>query len=448
MNLTNGRQGWIWKSISIEGGAVRTLDGPLRDVPKLASYSIALFITCLCVRWLVRSTGLRDRQAWLILLASVVSWAGHRMTFLPHMARLAPLPLSFLLSSAITAWAFHRWRMNGIVPLARDAVVQNMIDGLMVVDDSQTIVALNPTARAIFPEPAVAVGASFQGAAAVWPALADFESEAAVAAEVSRNVDGSACFFHVTGNPLRTPLGHSLGRVLIFKDVTIEHRQQAILLEEHKALSALTERQRLGRELHDGPGQIWSFVTMQVHAARILLARRDFARARRRLDRLAEVVREAHLGLRESIIGLQGGVSGEQGLLEAIEEQAQWYRENCELDVELALRCEWRADLLSPAIKAQAVRIVQEALANVRKSARASRVRIVVERDVWTIELRVEDDGCGFDAAEVERQTGHHGLRIMRERAADVGARLNLESAPGQGTRVRLFLPIASSDAP
>jgi signal transduction histidine kinase len=448
--VTNPWHGWMWKSISMEGDTVRILDGPFRWVLKLAGYAIGLVIVGLSIAWAARATGLRRRQARLILLASVISWVGLIVTFLPGVTPLAILPLSFLLSSAIMAWAFHRWRVWGLVPLAQEVVVKTMIDGLMVVDDSGTIVALNPIAHEIFPEPAVAVGSSFKAVTAAWPALAGFVNETDVSAmEAARDVRGNPCCFHVTVSRLHAPLGQRLGRVLVFKDVTVERQQQARILEQQQALSILTERQRLGRELHDGPGQIWSFLSMQLQSARALLAKRDFALAEQRLDRLAEVVRETHFGLRESITGLQTGVSDGQGLLEALEAQLQWYREQCDLGAELAVGCDWRPDMLSPGVEAQALRIVQEALTNVRKWALASRVRIVVEREGGTLELRVEDNGRGVDTEKLSRESGHHGLRIMRERAAEIGARLKMESAPGQGTRVRLFVPIvARQDKP
>jgi signal transduction histidine kinase len=445
--LINQWNGWLWK-LEWTASAAQIALGPASWVPVAAGYAMSAFIAVLCILWLMRSSGLRRRQAALILVAFLLSWFGHMLTRLFGMTLLTSLPLLFLLSSTVMAWAFHRWRIYGIVPLAQEVVVKTMIDGLMVVDDSENIVALNPTARALFPPRAVTEGAPFQAAFAAWPALAEFTAQSgAAAAEASRQVEGSARFYRVTTTPLRTALGQRLGRVLIFKDVTLERQQQERIVEQQKALSTMTERQRLGRELHDGPGQIWSFITMQIQSARNQLMKRNLAQAEERLERLAEVVREVHFGMRESITGLQTGVSGEQGLLQALEEQLRWYREHCDLEAELEVRCAWQAGLLSPGAEAQALRIVQEALANVRKSAQASRVRIAIRREAEALDICVEDNGCGFDAAQLSAQSGHHGLRIMRERAEEIKARLEVESEAGMGTRVRLRIPVAALES-
>ncbi|WP_420236160.1 histidine kinase N-terminal 7TM domain-containing protein [Telmatobacter bradus] len=250
--LTNGWHGWLWKIIWTDGDVARLLPGSGRQLPKIAGYLMGFITTGLCIRWLRSSTGLRRRQARLILLASLLSWFGHVLTFLPGCGILAPLPLSFLLSSTVTAWAFHRWRMYGIIPLAQEVVVKNMIDGLMVVDDRENIVSLNSTARAVFTN--IVEGVPFQTAVKLWPALADLENEDGVTVrEVCFGVEKYGRTFWVTMTPLLNSTGNRLGRVLLFKDVTQERQQQAQILEQQKAISTMMERQRLGRNCTMAP---------------------------------------------------------------------------------------------------------------------------------------------------------------------------------------------------
>jgi two-component system nitrate/nitrite sensor histidine kinase NarX len=102
---------------------------------------------------------------------------------------------------------------------------------------------------------------------------------------------------------------------------------------------------------------------------------------------------------------------------------------------------------LAPDMQVQALHIVQEALSNVRKHARAGQVWVDVwKRPAWRIQVR--DDGCGFErearAADAEV---HVGLRIMAERAQRLGAALEIQSQPGQGTVVMLKLPAAPAAA-
>jgi two-component system nitrate/nitrite sensor histidine kinase NarX len=90
-------------------------------------------------------------------------------------------------------------------------------------------------------------------------------------------------------------------------------------------------------------------------------------------------------------------------------------------------------------VQVQLLHVVQEALSNVRKHAQARQVHVrLVHQPHWQIDI--EDDGRGFDPAADAHDESHVGLRIMRERAAKVGAAVQLQSQPGVGTRVRISL--------
>jgi len=440
--LTNSWHGWVLRLGETEAGMYSMLDGPASKPFYLVEELMSVFTIGLFVRWVLSSAGLRRRQAWTMLAGSIISWSAHLLESVPGSSVLAPMPSCFIFSSLIVAWAYFHWRLFSIAPLAQEVVVKTMIDGLMVVDESDHVVEMNPAARAIF----AGMPGTMAAAAAAWPTLAGFDGEGrALTLEASREVAGTLRFYQATQTPLRTATGYRLGRTLVFKDVTTEKQQQARIVEQQKALSTLGERQRLGRELHDGAGQIWSFLAMQAQAARKLIAKQSYAQADQSLARLLEIVQGVHMDLRESITGLQANVSGEQGFLQAIEEQLRWYREHCNLEAELVVRCDCPEGLLSPSVEAQLLRIVQEALANVRKSAQASRVQVLVEQEEDRLKILVEDDGCGFDPKQSGRQTGHHGLLMMRERADEIGALLTIDSRAGAGTRIHILAPITAA---
>ncbi|WP_420236161.1 sensor histidine kinase [Telmatobacter bradus] len=186
---------------------------------------------------------------------------------------------------------------------------------------------------------------------------------------------------------------------------------------------------------------------MQTQAARTSIAKQRYEQADQRLERIVQVVKEAHLGMRESITGLQTVVSDKRDFLQALETQLEWYRRHCEIEAGLEVRCAWAAEMLSPVMEAQALRIIQEALSNVRKYAQARRVRVVLSQEAQTQKFLVEDDGCGFDTEQSQGLTGHHGLAIMRERAEEIGAQLVIDSQPGTGTRICLQLTIPVENA-
>ncbi len=140
---------------------------------------------------------------------------------------------------------------------AQQIVVSNMIDGLMVIDQSGYIVEINSTARNLWKKLPVLKGHRFEGAVRDWPELASLDDEGgATTLEASRAVGGETRHFQMTLSLLRAPAGYLLGRILVFKDVTNERQQQPRTVEQERALALLTERERLGRELHDGPSQL------------------------------------------------------------------------------------------------------------------------------------------------------------------------------------------------
>jgi len=111
------------------------------------------------------------------------------------------------------------------------------------------------------------------------------------------------------------------------------------------------------------------------------------------------------------------------------------------------LKASGAAAPLAPDDQLQVMHILQEALSNVRKHARASKVEVLLARGPG-YSFAVRDDGCGFDPARSPEDAADHvGLQIMRERAARIGAVVDVESAPGAGTEVRLRLPVAQRQA-
>lgn len=408
--------------------------GPLGYASLLFAYGqmgAALWINVL---WARNCTGLRRRQAYCFVLPTLCGWTGQFLSNFPQVAEFDPHTLGFLAAGVLMAYAFLRWRAYSILPLAQQALVEAMVDGLMIVDESGYIVEMNQRARGLFADPGVRVGGSIQTALRLWPALEDLQQRGTLH-DARLEQEGEARYFMVVRTPLATPGSDCLGQILVFKETTVEKHQQEWILEQGKALSMLEERERLGRELHDGPGQIWSFLAAQTQAARLHLAHGRLPQADRMLAELQQVVKESYTGLRESILGLHADLSG--GLLKALEEQLQWYRMHCAFEAQLHIECDWRNDLLTPQAELQVLRILQEALANSRKSAQTRRAHVTIDRKEDDLIFLVEDDGVGFVVDE-QQMPGKHGLRIMQERAHSIGGALQIVSSPGQGCQVRL----------
>lgn len=225
--------------------------------------------------------------------------------------------------------------------------------------------------------------------------------------------------------------------------------ENARLHAEVQGLAASVERERIARELHDSLAQALGYIRLQAATARDALARGAPASADAALTQIGDVAGDAYVEVREAILGLRsGGSGGDRSLSDALGEYVARYREQSGVDVAFELGAGVADVGLAPAVEVQLVRIVQEALANVRKHARTARalVRLDVEVGVGGPRLRalVADEGRGFDLS-VTAVGAHFGLAIMRERAEGVGGTFAIETAPGHGTRVVVTMPLETA---
>jgi len=202
------------------------------------------------------------------------------------------------------------------------------------------------------------------------------------------------------------------------------------------------ERRRVARELHDETSQLVAAMAMELHAA-------GDAPSRTRLAKLAMLVDRMHDGLHRIIVNLRPSILDDLGLGPAIEWLAEHQLRHAGIAArsELGELQECRADA---AIEIALFRIVQESITNIVRHARASTVLIQGGMTASTdapgrIWIEIEDDGVGFEplepAADTETLRGV-GLLGMRERVELIGGRLELESSPGAGTRVRVEAPM------
>jgi two-component system nitrate/nitrite sensor histidine kinase NarX len=212
--------------------------------------------------------------------------------------------------------------------------------------------------------------------------------------------------------------------------------------EEARRLSILEERAALAHELHDSLAQTLASLRFQVRLLEEgLVDGRVTEEARRDLGRLRNGLDEAHTELRDLLTGFRVPLD-RGGLIPALEQLT--LRLAKETGVHVFLQNECRQVQLPVITEMQLLRVVQEALTNVRKHAQAQTVRLLLTcRPSGALVLLVEDDGVGFSAPADTGPPGERiGLSIMAERARRVGADLRIESEPGEGTRVELILPL------
>ncbi|MEP7011742.1 MAG: GAF domain-containing sensor histidine kinase [Acidobacteriota bacterium] len=218
------------------------------------------------------------------------------------------------------------------------------------------------------------------------------------------------------------------------------------LHERLRSLAVSAERLHIAHEMHDGMAQILAYVNTKAQAVKEHLKQGRPAEASAQLAQLAVAAREAYADVREGILGLRVGLGEHGTFIDTLRTYLDRWREQNEVEATFEVDPEIS---LAPPVELQVVRIVQEALANVRKHARASRVRIAIERTDGQVRVTVADDGVGFDPSALGRSVfPRFGLSTMRERATSVGGILRVETTPGKGSQVVAELPVVANSSP
>ena len=211
----------------------------------------------------------------------------------------------------------------------------------------------------------------------------------------------------------------------------------ARLQEQARELSIVAERNRLALELHDAVSQKLFGLVLSAEAATMLFER-DPAAARDQVERLQILAREALDELRSLVFELRPPDLERDGLCGALRKHVQLLSRAGESEIELALDDEVSP---APARGLEVLRIAQEAIQNALKHAQAEHVAVRLRDLDGRLLLEIEDDGAGFDPNTAGIRSRRLGLTSMEERAERLGGTLEVVSAPGAGTKVRLDAP-------
>lgn len=207
------------------------------------------------------------------------------------------------------------------------------------------------------------------------------------------------------------------------------------------------ERQRIAREIHDGPAQAIANVVLRMDILSKIYEK-DPSKVPEEISRMKKIAQNALDEIRGFIFDLRPMTLQDLGLVATIKRVVGSLKDLTDIDVRLIVEGEERQ--LGQLINLTVFRITQEALNNIKKSSRCQTVWIHLKYRPDHVILIVEDDGVGFDVGEIEQNQKKYlsfGILGMHERAEDIGADLEITSSPGEGTKVVLFVPIRDNPA-
>lgn len=215
------------------------------------------------------------------------------------------------------------------------------------------------------------------------------------------------------------------------------------LSERIGELAAEQERTRIAREIHDGIAQMVYMLTLSLETASDRVGG-DPEEQRRRLQDLTALAKNALWEVRQYIFDLRPLLSGDEGLVGALQGQVKEFQAVSDLPVELEVSGE--PQRLSLATSAALYRIVQEGLGNIFRHARASRVGVRLAFEGDAVALTIADDGVGIGDGDPAGRVGH-GMGNLRRRVEDLGGAVTISSRPGAGTTIDVRVPVGALPA-
>jgi len=255
----------------------------------------------------------------------------------------------------------------------------------------------------------------------------------------------SQMLLYTTSDMSSYPLGLSIGLLgaVVVASLLIAWLPYMMNINASQAIrtqAILSERSRLSREIHDGVAQSLGIVHWKVELLQQMIANGKMSQAMSQATEVKGLVEQAQQEIKVAVDELRASAEGKPGFVPTLARYATEFTQN------YGIRCELHvADgqvNLPLSAELELLRIAREALSNVRRHSSASMVEVTFESKKESIEMTIRDNGVGFSTPNGFHG---HGLAVMEERALSLGGELSITTSPGQGTEVKVRLPVTES---
>lgn len=239
--------------------------------------------------------------------------------------------------------------------------------------------------------------------------------------------------------------GHNLTLLIVytlfcFVCASVPYRINLNIRRRIEREAIIEERRRIARELHDGVAQSLGYLNLKAKQVSDSVSSQNIVKALTELGDIRKVVQDTYEDIRESIDQLSSEIKS-FSIIPALANFSREFGENNGIKVQFDAPKPFPQ--LSPVAELQLLRIAQESLTNVRRHALASEVRVKLGKNSQVVEMIVKDNGQGFVLSDLEKSPpGYHGLNIIKERAEGLGGSVDISAVPGEGTEIKIRLPI------
>jgi len=413
--------------------------GVLFPVYIIFTYSMNAASLVLLLIAAIKKDSLYRKQAMVLLMALGLI-AVSNITYilgLSPVKRFDTAPALLGLSALVLSWGIFQHKLLNIMPIARDLLVERMNSGIIVVDRDNVIVDINNSALAMFHlRKSTMIGKNITEI----PVLADKLTQDDIGDRqtiVTYCNEDKEYVYEIKTHPFNDKRGKRAGTLYILNDITEQQKNLEKLIQQQKTLSVMRERERLGRELHDGLGQMFGYYNAQAQTVKEYMLQQKYQTAMKQLEDLICVSRDIRSDIREYILEMRGISPRNRSFSAALKQYAAALSEKFGIPVTTSFDENLPADFPQDAKAIHLLRIIQEALNNIQKHAGECTANISFSRKEDFVEISVSDNGKGFDS---DKQVGshHYGLSIMQERAAEIGAAIHIHSEKDKGTEITL----------
>jgi signal transduction histidine kinase len=351
-----------------------------------------------------------------------------------------------LMGLAVILTALGGYYLFVAAPVARETAVDNMNIAMLVANGAGTVADANVAAITLLGKKKKAIlGAQM---ADVLRDLGLDESEllsaGAIEFETEHSKSNGKIFYRIQKLPIISKRGVHAGSIVLIYDITQMRLEGDRQMQQSSKDAASRERERFARDLHDNLAQILASISLQAQGISHELKNEEMEKIDRDITRLVSISQSAHREVREYIRYVRDPNADEKDIAQVVMKVFQEFESQALVHARLETEKLEELDRLSSDQKSNFVFIFQEALNNIRKHSKAHNATIRIYATETAVSVIIADDGIGFTTTAYRSE--QFGLKIMKERAIDMDAQIEIQSEIGKGTTISLVIPFPNGE--
>lgn len=352
-------------------------------------------------------------------------------------------PVFFAPAGILMLWAIFRYKMFDLVPLARTTIIEHINTGVLVLDLQNRILDMNIAFRDITGIPMKkAAGANAEIILLNIPELqksihTEFESQC----EFSLKMPDIIRTYNAVISPISDNNGRIAGKTVVVYDITEKKQAERIYITQQQKIASEREKEKIARDLHDNLGQVLGFINLQAQGIEHELESVGITIVSDKLAKLSNAAREAHEELRGYIRNIMNSSDANIDFNQTINSILDNFEERSEIKTQREIFLNKKVITIKQGTEIQLINIIKEIFNNIEKHSEADLVKFSLQyKKDNVLFIKVTDNGKGFRCDSKKSDT--FGIKIMKQRAEEIGAELEIASSLGNGCEITIRLPI------